>query len=184
MIDLTQEHLLDDGEAITYTIRKHWIVYVQDVLLHSVGCVLFLVGAYFLVSQGVLEASFSHESTYGAMILVMFVLLFWTSFFYAWTKDYFDVWYATTKHIIAITQKDIFNRDEAFMELNRIQDVFFEKDGFIATLLGYGKLKVQSAGTEQEFIIENVADVETVAHTIMQLRDEVQGKTTTLQSSL
>ena len=62
------------------------------------------------------------------------------------------------------------------MELVRIQDVFFEKQGFIATLLGYGKLKVQSAGTDQEFIMEDVGDVEGCAHRIMELRDEVQGK--------
>ena len=83
-----------------------------------------------------------------ALILVAFVILFWTSFFYAWTKNYLDIWYVTTKHIVAINQKDLFQREDAFMELTRIQDVFFEKEGFLSTLLGYGTLKVQSAGTE------------------------------------
>lgn len=60
------------------------------------------------------------------------------------------------------------------MELKRIQDVSFEKNGFLQTFFGYGTLKVQSAGTEQEFIINNVKDVEQTAHRIMDLRDKAK----------
>ena len=70
--------------------------------------------------------------------------------------------------------KQIFEREEAFMELSRIQDVSFEKNGILQTFFGYGKLKVQSAGIEQEFIIANVAEVEAVSHRIMELRDGAQ----------
>ena len=171
-----QEHLLEEGELISDAIRKHWIVYVIDFVMHFFGCIIFIVAAVYLASRGSLAIMSSSTSSYGAMILVMFVLIFWTSFFYAWTKHYFDVWYITNKHIIAIDQKQIFKRDEAFMELTRIQDVFFEKEGLIATLLGYGRLKVQTAGTEQEFIIEDVRDVENCAHRILGLRDEMKGK--------
>ena len=171
---LEQENLLEEGEEMIEKVRKHWIVYVYDFLLHLFGCLFFIIIAIFLASKGNFNGLFYGD--YGAMILVSFVLLFWASFFYAWTKSYFDVWYVTDQHIIAINQKDIFARDEAFMELVRIQDVFFEKNGFLQTLLGYGQLKVQSAGTDQEFVIENVRDVEGCAHRIMELRDEVQGK--------
>lgn len=173
---LEKENLLDAGEEIIERVRKHWIVYVYDFISHAVGCIVFIVAAGYLAAHGKLFGVETLYGDYGAMVLVAFVILFWTSFFFAWTKNYFDVWYVTNKHIIAINQKDIFDRDEAFMELNRIQDVFFEKTGFISTLLGYGQLKVQSAGTEQEFIIEDVRDVEGCAHRIMELRDRVQGK--------
>jgi uncharacterized membrane protein YdbT with pleckstrin-like domain len=175
MIDIKQEELLEEGEMISWKIRKHWIVYVEDFFLHAAGCLIFIICAYYLATRG----SFGWIETgsaYGAMILIMFVLIFWASFFFAWTKEYFDVWYLTNKHIIAINQKEMFTRDEAFMELTRIQDVFFEKNGFLSDILGYGQLRVQSAGTEQEFIIEYVRDVEATAHRIMDIRDEVQGK--------
>jgi len=172
---MEQEHLLEEGEEMIEKVRKHWIVYVNDFLLHAFGCFFFITIASFLASRGNSAVNGLFYGDYGAMILVSFVLLFWTSFFYAWTKNYFDVWYVTNEHIIAINQKDIFERDEAFMELVRIQDVFFEHNGFLATLLGYGQLKVQSAGTEQEFTIENVRDVEGCAHRIMELRDKAQG---------
>lgn len=171
MMAFQREQLLEEGEVITEKLRKHWIVYLQDIFLHTFGCLIFLICAYYLASRGSFSSFVGEETVYGSMILIMFVLIFWTSFFYAWTKEYFDVWFITNKHIIAINQRQMFDREESFMELNRIQDVFFEREGFLATMLGYGRLRVQSAGTEQEFVIENVRDVETKAHVIMNLRD-------------
>ena len=171
-----QEDLLEDGEVMIEKIRKHWIIYLYDLLIHVVGCLVFIVAAVYLASHGKLWFATPLYGDYGAMVLVSFVILFWTSFFFVWTKNYFDVWYITNQHIIAVNQKDIFERDEAFMELTRIQDVIFEKTGFVATLLGYGLLRVQSAGTEQEFVIEDVRDVEGCAHRLMDLRDKAQGR--------
>jgi hypothetical protein len=171
-----QENLLEDGEEMIEKIRKHWIIYVYDFLVHLFGCLIFIFAAIYLSLNTKLQTVNAMYSNYGAMILVSFVILFWLSFFYAWTKNYFDVWYVTDQHIIAVNQNDLFNRDEAFMELTRIQDVFFERGNFLQTLLDYGELKVQSAGTEQEFIIENVRDVEGCAHRIMELRDKAQGR--------
>jgi hypothetical protein len=173
---IEKEHLFKDGERILIKVRKHWIVYVEDFLLHSFGCILFIICATYLSSRGVISLIGENSGAYSSMILITFVLIFWTSFFFAWTKNYFDVWYVTDKHIIAVNQKQMFDREEAFMELTRIQDVFFEREGFFSTYFGYGKLKVQSAGTEQEFIIDTIYDVEKVAHHIMELRDNAQGK--------
>lgn len=171
-----KENLLEEGEVMVSAIRKHWIVYVQDFFLHAFGCVVFLISAYYLASRGAFGGIYANETSYGAMVLVMFVLIFWVSFFFAWTKEYFDVWYITNEHVIAVNQREMFRREESFMELDRIQDVFFEKEGMIATVLGYGRLKIESAGTDQQFVMEYVRDVEGAAHKIMELRDEAQGK--------
>lgn len=176
MTAFTQEQLLEEGEIVHESIRKHWIVYVYIFFLHAFGCLIFLISAFYLAMTDNFSGLLQDGAAYGAMTLIAFVLIFWTSFFYAWTREYFDVWHVTNMRIIAISQKEIFTRDEAFMELSRIQDVFFEKDGFLSTVLGYGKLRVQSAGTLQEFVIEDIQDVEAVAHRLMDARDEVQGK--------
>lgn len=173
---MEQTKLLEEGEVMIEKIRKHWIVYVEDFALHLFASVVFLVGAVFLASRGVLPFLSGDDVARGAMVLVMFVLIFWTSFFYFWTKNYFDVWYITDRHIIAVNQKQMFEREEAFMELSKVQDVSFEKNGFIATFFGYGKLQVQTAGSEQVFVISDVREVEFAAHQIMDLRDTKQGR--------
>lgn len=181
---LHRENLLDEGEVIVAKVRKHWIVYIQDFFLHAFGCLIFLLSAYFLASRGSFSSITESGTAYGAMIFIMFVLIFWTSFFFAWTKDYFDVWFVTNKHIIAVNQKEMLTREELFMELVRIQDVVFVKDGVLATMLGFGTLKVQSAGSNQEFVMEYVHDVEAFAHAIMDIRDEAQGKSQSTTSSV
>ena len=155
-------------------IHKHFIVYLSDFLLHVFGCILCVSGFLFLSSH--FAASFVNEyvTRYSPFVLGFFLLLFWASFFYGWTKNYFDVWYVTDRHIIAVDQKDMFERNEAFMELSRIQDVLFEKSGILQTFFGFGTLKVQSAGTEADFIIKDVSDVENAAHRIMSLRDKAK----------
>lgn len=169
---MEQEQLLEEGELMLETVRKHWMVYVEDFFFHSFACFIFLITAIYLTSSNSLSFIDINIDNYVSMILVMFVIIFWTSFFYAWTKDYLDAWYVTDRHIISVNQKEILNREEAFMQLTRIQDVSFEKNGFIATFFGYGKLKVQSAGTEQEFIMDHVNNVEVVARMLMDLRDK------------
>jgi hypothetical protein len=47
----------------------------------------------------------------------------------------------------------------------------FEKNGFLETFFGYGKLRVENAGEEQETEMLYVTDVEEVAKKIMELRD-------------
>ncbi len=168
---MEQDQLLEDGEVMIEDVRKHWIVYLEDFILHVFGCSVFIIVAVFLSFQGVLPLIDYNNKAYIAMILVFFVIIFWNSFFYFWTKNYFDVWYITDKHIIAVNQKDMFEREHAFMELIKLQDVLFEKNGFLSTFLGYGRLKVQSAGSDQQFVIEDVKDVEAVAHRIMGLRE-------------
>jgi len=168
---MEQESLFKEDEIILVKVRKHFIVYIEDFLLHSFGCILFALALFFFSS--LVPRLHSALSSSTELILLAFLLLFWTSFFYGWTKNYLDVWYVTNQHIIAVNQKQLFEREKAFMELTRIQDVFFEQNSFLATFLGYGKLRVQSAGTNQEFVIEYVRNVETVAHRIMDLRDEI-----------
>ena len=171
---MEQNHLLENGEVVLEKIRKHWIVYFEDFFLHLFGCLVCIVPAYYLASHGNIFLLSDNDRADSAMVLITFVLIFWISFFYFWTKSYFDVWYITDRHIISVNQKHMLEREETYMELARIQDVFFEKNGFIQTFLGCGTLKVQSAGTNQEFVIEYIKNVEESAHRIMELRDATQ----------
>lgn len=168
---MEQDTLLEDGEVMIEGVRKHWVVYVEDSIIHALGCLIFIGIAGYLSHNGVIPLISTDNKAHIAMVFVLFVIIFWTSYFYFWTKNYFDVWYVTDRHIIAVNQKDMFSRESAFMELTKIQDVSFEKNGFLSTFLGYGRLKVQTAGSDQEFVIEDVHDVEAVAHRIMELRD-------------
>jgi hypothetical protein len=125
-MNISQSTVLEEGEYMIEKVRKHWLVYVFDCILHAAGCIVFISAAFYLAVNNKLWFKEAFYGEYGAMILIAFVILFWTSFFFAWTKTYFDVWYITNQHIITVDQQDIFDRDEAFMELTRIQDVMLK----------------------------------------------------------
>ena len=165
---MERESLFQENETVMVEAKKHILVYLEDVLIHSFGCIVFITAGLFLSERG------GHTEGIAALFLYMFVLLFFTSFFYAWTKNYFDAWHITNVHIVAVNQRGILDREVSYMEYSRIQDVFFEKEGFLQTLFGFGRLKVQTAGAEQEFIIDSVKNVEDIAKKIIELRDKVQ----------
>jgi uncharacterized membrane protein YdbT with pleckstrin-like domain len=158
-----------NGEIILSEVRKHWIVYLEDIVFHGSALILFSGIAIFFSVQDM----FISEG-YIELIVLILALLTTVSFFASWTLNYFDVWHITSKHIVAVNQKDILNREEAYMEFSRIQDVFFEKEGILSVWLHYGALRIQSAGTEQQFVMRHVKEVEKVAHTIMDLRDKIK----------
>ncbi|MBP6888445.1 MAG: PH domain-containing protein [Candidatus Pacebacteria bacterium] len=160
------EKLTADGEIVLHIARKHFLVYLEDVIIHGFGCLLLITGVYFLSDRGGIVEG------YVSLLLCMFMLLFFTSFFYAWTKDYFDTWYVTDVHIVAVNQKSILDREISYMEYSRIQDVFFEKEGILQTFFGYGRIKIQTAGSDQPFAIEAVRDVENLTRAIIELRDK------------
>jgi uncharacterized membrane protein YdbT with pleckstrin-like domain len=160
-----EENLFEEGEVVVMKVKRHWITYVQDVLIHFFGVTLFL-------GIALLATFFKKEfSVYAELFFLVLVLLGFVSFFYAWTKNYFDVWYVTDRRIIAVDQKEILRRTVDYLAYSRIQDVMFEKNGFLETFFGYGKLRVENAGEEQETEMLYVTDVEEVAKKIMELRD-------------
>ncbi len=168
---MIEEKTTENVEAKDYLVKKHWIVYVEDFFLHAFGCFLFLLCAYFLASRGAFGGIGQAQSIYGAMALIGFVLIFWTSFFFAWTKQYFDMWRITDTHIIGVNQEDLLSREEVTISLDKVQDVFFEREGFLSTLLGFGTLRVQSAGIDQDLFIECVAGVQDASSYIIESRD-------------
>lgn len=159
------ETLFQENEDVIYRAKKHFLVYLEDIVIHSFGCLVLMTGAYFLSERGGLVEG------YISLLLCMLILIFFTSFFYAWTMNYFDAWHITTIHIVAVNQRGVLDREVSYMEYSRIQDVFFEKEGLLQTFFGYGRLKVQTAGMSQEFVVDNIANVELVAKKIIELRD-------------
>lgn len=159
------ENLFQADESVLYKAKKHLIIYIEDAIVHSFGCLLFLIVVFFLNGKGGVLGNAA------SLLSLMLVLIFYTSYFYAWTKDYFDAWHITDVHIVAVNQKSLLDREVSYMEYGRIQDVFFEKEGLLQTFFGYGRLKVQTAGASQEFVIDGVARVEEVAKKIIELRD-------------
>jgi CTP:phosphocholine cytidylyltransferase-like protein len=93
-----------------------------------------------------------------------------------WTNHYLDVLVVTSKRLIDIDQLSLFHRDIAEVRIENIEDIQIVVPGFLASWLGYGTLKIQTAGEDVEFMVRNLRDPETLKQTISAIEDRVRSK--------
>ena len=148
--------VIPENEKILFIIRKHWFVLVEHVVLVVfffilAGGSLVVLPQFFLVKD---TAEAARE--FFAFVFLGIMLFLWTSLFITWMNYYLDVWVLTEGRVFDIEQHGLFSRDVSEIRLDRIQDITAEVHGVIPTMLNFGHVRVQTAGSDGEFIIRNV----------------------------
>lgn len=143
-------------ETILLVMRRHWIVFLGPttvflVLLLAPPVFLTVVPRYivFLRTPGlepVLE-----------WLLALYLMGLSAYLFVRWLDYYLDVWIITDHRIIDIEQRRLFHREVSELPLDRVQNVTVEVPGFLATMLRFGNVKVETAG-QGSFTISQVPD--------------------------
>lgn len=137
-------------------IRRHWVVLAGPLAVSAVLLAIPPLAAALapLVFPALGEPPPKALITFGLAIyllgLMAYALLRWLDY-------YLDVWIITTQRIIDIEQRGLFNREISEISLERVQNVTVEIPGFLATVLKFGNLKIQTAGAG-EFTISKVTD--------------------------
>ena len=170
---------LDADENVIFEVRKHWIVFAGAVVAFCFG-ILFPIVIYFVALYMFPQIAPYLSGNYFRVFLFVYVLWFlfcWIAFFLRWTKYFLDVWYVTGKRIIGIEQERIFYRAISNLRFDKIQDVTVEVNGFLATALNYGDIRVQTASeNERDFFISTVKNPEEVKRTIFGQHNSVADK--------
>lgn len=168
---------LESDEHVILEVRKHWIVFVGYTisLLFSAALPFIVFVIFKFIFPQIINLNIPGNSTALFIFFYTLWLLFlWISFFVSWTKYYLDVWYVTEKRIIAVEQRTIFNRGISNLRFDKIQDVTIDVKGFVATVLNYGSIKVQTAGEDNyDFSMDTVKDPENVRKVIFNQHNEI-----------
>lgn len=169
---------LKQGESVIMEVRKHWFIvfiYTASFLLSAVAPVFL----FFILSR----ADFSLPEKIKNFPNIFYILLFfyfiwllwlWLMFAFRITNFCLDVWYITDKRILDIEQKNVFNRNEAVLEYEEIQDITIDTRGIFPTMLGYGSIIAQTAGKRREFIMRNATNPEKVRQAIVAQNDKIK----------
>lgn len=155
----------DSNEKVILLIRRHpFFILVR----------LFLFAILFLVPMA-LGTMYSPQ-LYSNDLLGVFLflcsvwyLIIWSGMFYSLTMYTLDVWIVTNRRIIDSKQHGFFNRTVSELHVSRIQDISVQTTGLIQTLLKFGDLQVQTAGTEERFKFFQIPNPEKVKDEIMKL---------------
>ncbi len=159
-------------ERIVYQVRRHPITFVPAILLY-----LFLAavapGVWFLikgVAPGVLTSSIGYPllGLLGSVYLLSVAAFFYTNF----VTFYLDMLVVTNDRLMSIRQQGLFSRTISELDLYKIQDITSEVHGAAASLFGYGKLTIETAGASEEFVIEDIPHPEQLRQSIMDLAEE------------
>lgn len=157
-----KEFELEPGEHVVKQVRKHWLVFLAELLPYAILAIIPFALPKFLVFAPPLApyaALFEYQSSTGVLMhaaLGVWLLLIWTVAWGAFTRYFLNAWVLTNKRITTIKQRSFFNREVSSLLLPRVQDATTDVKGVLSSLLGIGDIKVQSAGAEIEFTMRGI----------------------------
>lgn len=166
-----EEFELEPGEHVVLNVRTHPFVLAMQLL--PFGLFLFLptlIGSFLTyiahVSGG---AAFvidipAHTDRF---LSGVWYLILWVGAFSVLTRYQLTVWVITNIRIVDIRQYSFFNREVSSFLLVRVQDITTEVSGIIGTLVGFGRLSVETAGKDEDFRMEGISVPEQVRDVIM-----------------
>ena len=162
------------GEEIVVHLRRHWFIFFKIFLLFAVLFSLPVVIYYFF--NAALPGIYDNPITYPILLVGVFIYYLMTLVFAFtfWTTTYLDVWTITTERIINREQNGLFNRVVSELDLYRVQDVTAEQKGFFATIFHYGDVYIQSAGSKERFVFEQVPNPYSIAKMVQRLDEKAK----------
>ena len=166
-----KEFELEPGEHEVMLLRKHWFLFLIELLPYAILAVIpfalpNLLGMAPPLAQyrGMLLAA---DPALAHAAIGVWLLVVWTGAWSAFTRYYLNAWVLTNTRIVDIKQHGYFNREVSSLLLTRVQDVTTEVKGITASLLDLGTINVQSAGAVDEFQMSGIPHPEQMRDLIL-----------------
>jgi hypothetical protein len=158
------EFQLEQGERVIRTVRKHWFVLFVSLIPFALLAWLptFLPDLFLRFAAASPEASqlfaqLTPENPWFRLFLGLWWLVMWLAAFNNFTQYYLNHWVITTTRIVRVRQHQFFSREVSSFLLVKVQDVSTTVDGIFADLLGYGSIRVQTAGdASRHFVMDGI----------------------------
>lgn len=165
---------LNENEQVLLVLHRHWFVLVRElagiVFITLFGTVLFFVkdGVHAFVAPSVLDPL-------ARFLFSLYILLVLLLAFAVWINYRLDVWVITTRRIVDVEQRGLFNREISEFLLERVQDITSEIPNMIATFLDFGTMTIHTAG-EKSFLIRDIPRIEEAKRLLLEYSQKAQKK--------
>ena len=160
---------LEEGETVVLKVHKHWWFIVVRAVVVAIILIIPLLAWVVLSHLGWVVVQV--PGSVAVALAALWVLTGWVMFWQFWTLYYMDMWIVTDRRLIDIDYKGFFDRNIAMLRLDKVQDLTVEVSGVIGSLLKFGHIIVQTAGTQDEFVMDQVANPEALRDAIARLID-------------
>lgn len=157
----------EETEKVLSVIRKHWFSYsvfwLLPLLMLIPPLALFV---YWINNPADISPVFVNLIIIFGSIYLLFILAI---IIYGFVDFYLDVYIITDRRIVDISQNGFFKRQISEVNLRQVQDVNAGVDGFFATILHFGVVKIQTAAELPNFIFESIPHPYEVSKKIIDL---------------
>lgn len=161
--DIHFENQKTDEEVIL-TVRAHPITLIPA-LFNSLAFFLLIFLGNFVIGQFLDPVQ--------VVYINVFFLFF--SFVYLWIQIvdwYFNIGIITNKQVIDVDFNALMFRNVTRTDLTHIEDVSVKSSGFISSIINYGNVFVQTAGSEINTEFMQIPQPEKAAHIIQNILKE------------
>ena len=165
-----KEFELEPGEHVVKEARKHWLLFLGELLPYAIIAVIPFALPKLLPLAPPLApyiAYFDYHATLGRAALGVWLLITWTGAWSTFTKYFLNAWVLTNQRIATIKQRRFFVREVSSLLLPRVQDVTTDVSGVLSSLLNIGDIKVQTAGEDVEFVMHGIPHPEMMRDVIL-----------------
>jgi membrane protein YdbS with pleckstrin-like domain len=166
------DYILDPGETIVERINRS----LADLIPVIVSATLIVAAALFgvfLYTRYPDQVPFLTPDVVLSVVALLFliVILMLLSALYVYLHNYLVV---TNLHLIKVQQTGLFARQTSELMFGNIEDVKGGRRGILGTLLDFGDIEVQTAGTSENFLFRTVDHPQVVADHLLQFQDELR----------
>jgi uncharacterized membrane protein YdbT with pleckstrin-like domain len=144
-----------EGEEVEFLFRQHPLVMRKALII---GLLVILVGVLPLDFPQVYSSDKLSSFFIKLSLIVPLVVL--AAWFYRWIGWFYTLYIVTDRRILAIKQRGFFTRKVDEWQLEGIQNVNYEIDGFQAVLFGFGDIIARTyIGDLEMRTIHNPAEI-------------------------
>lgn len=150
---------LHKDEKVILYIRRHWIFISSQAVMIFLLFLLPVVLVWVVqIWNLVPDINLLGVSVFSAanVLIYLWGLFCWMLLAEKFTDYALDFWVVTNKRIIESEMIKLFDVQISTLELEDIEDLTIRSEGFLANLIGYGRLDVQTAGAVNEFYAEKI----------------------------
>lgn len=159
-------------EKIIYVIRRHWVTYIPTIFLFFILALVPIAVGYILNQTSASLLTEPYSRAFFMLVFSVYELSIALFFFASFIMYYLDMLIITNDRLVQIQQRNLFSRSISELDLFKIQDSTSEVHGAVATIFSYGKLSIQTAGEQKNFMFEAVPNVHTIRRELMHLAEE------------
>lgn len=175
-----KEFELEPGEHVVKESRKHWFLFLGELLPYAILAVIpFALPKLLVLAPPVAQYAtyFDYHTVVGRAGLGVWLLVTWTSAWGVFTRYFLNAWVLTNTRIVDIKQRRFFSREVSSLFLTRVQDITTNVTGLLPSLLGLGDIKVQTAGEDVEFVMHGIPRPEQMRDIILRYASTKPGTT-------